>query len=199
VSHIARIVFLAAVALCVAAPPTSAAPTIKLDDTLGALWTTVLETPSAQNAFGTGGSAFACWDLGGGTVAPFGPGGVESCTVKPGTKIFVAANSVECSTFEGNGTTETELRECARANDLEDAPLVTVDGTPVAVTESETELLDIVLPADNIFGLPAGTAGLSVGHGWVAILHPLTPGTHTIAIGEGTSQITTTIVVEPGG
>jgi hypothetical protein len=37
----------------------------------------------------------------------------DSCTVKPGTKIFVAASSVECSTFEGNGTTEAELRACA--------------------------------------------------------------------------------------
>ena len=198
-SRLARIVFLAAVAFCVAAPSTSAAPMNKLDDTLAALWTTVLETPSAQNAFGTGGSAFACWDLGGGTVAPFGPEGVESCTVKPGTKIFVAATSVECSTFEQHGTTETELRECARESDVEDAPPVTVDGMSVAMTELETRLLDIVLPADNIFGFAAGTEGLSVGHGWVAVLHPLTPGTHTIVIGTGDFQITTTIVVQTGG
>jgi hypothetical protein len=199
VSRLARILFLAAVAFCVAAPPTSAAPAKKLDDTLAALWTTVLETPSAQNPFGTGGSAFACWDLGG-TVAPFAPGGVESCTVKPGTKIFVAASSVECSTFEGHGTTETELRECARESDLQVAPTVTVDGTSVAVAEVETRLLNIVLPADNIFGLPAGTQGLSVGHGWVAVLHPLTPGTHTIVIDTGAATpITTTIVVQPGG
>jgi hypothetical protein len=33
------------------------------------------------------------------------PTGVESCTVKPGTKIFVVASSFECSTFEGHGTT----------------------------------------------------------------------------------------------
>jgi hypothetical protein len=199
VSRLARIVFLAAVAFCVAAPPTGAVPTNKFDDTLGALWTAVLETPSAQNAFGTGGSAFACWDLGSGTVAPFGPEGVESCTVKPGTKIFVAATSVECSTLEQNGTTEMELRECARESDVEDAPPVTADGMSVAVTEVETRLLDIVLPADNIFGFPAGTEGLSVGHGWVAFLHPLTPGTHTIVIGTGDSQITTTIVVQPSG
>jgi hypothetical protein len=191
--------FFAAVAFCAAAPSTSAAPVNKIDDTLAALWTTVLETPSAQNAFGTGGSAFACWELGSGTVAPFGPEGVVSCTVKPGIKIFVAAPSVECSTFEQNGTTETELRECARESDVESAPPVTVDGMSVALTEAETRLLDIVLPADNIFGFPAGTEGLSVGHGWVALLHPLTPGTHTIVIGTGDSQITTTIVVQPGG
>jgi hypothetical protein len=50
----------------------------------------------------------------------------------------------------------------------------------VPVKEVETRLMNTVLPADNIFGLPAGTRGLSVGHGWVAHLDPLTPGTHTI-------------------
>ena len=197
-SRLARILFLAAMAFCMSASPASAVPMKKLDDTLGALWTTVLETPSAQNPFGTGGSEFACWDLGG-TIAPFAPGGVESCTVKPGTKIFVAASSFECSTFEGNGTTEAQLRECARESDAQVAPTVTVDGTAVAVTEVETRLLNIVLPGDNVFGLPAGTEGLSVGHGWVASLPPLTPGTHTIVIDTGASEITTTIVVQPGG
>jgi hypothetical protein len=172
--------------------PASATPAKKLESNLAALWTTVLETPSAQNSFGTGGSAFACWDLGG-TVAPFGPSGVESCTVKSGTKIFVLGSSFECSTFEG--TTEAELQECAQEADVEDAPMVTLDGRSVPIAEAETPLLNVVLPADNLFGLPAGTSGLSVGHGWVALLHPLTPGTHTIEID---STITTTIVVTPG-
>ena len=51
----------------------------------------------------------------------------------------------------------------------------------------------------NLFGQPAGTQGLSVGHGWVALLHPLTPGTHTIVIDTAGAPITTTIVVKPGG
>jgi hypothetical protein len=59
--------------------------------------------------------------------------------------------------------------------------------------------IGIVLPADNLFGLPAGSRGLSVGHGWVVLLHPLTPGTHTIVITIGTKTITTTLVVVPGG
>ena len=196
-SRLARIAVIAAVMLFAVAPAASAAPVKKLDDTLGALWTTVLETPSAQNPFGSGGSAFACWDLGG-TVAPFAPDSVASCTVKPGTKIFAAASSVECSTFEGNGTTEAQLRRCAREADAQEAPTVTVDGTPVSVTEVESRLLDIVLPADNVFGLPAGTQGLSVAHGWVALLHPLPPGTHTIVVVNGGSTYTTTIVVTRG-
>jgi hypothetical protein len=192
----ARAVLLAAVALGVAPAAASAVPAKKLDTNLGALWTTVFETPSAQNPFGTGGPASGCLNLAG-TVAPFGPNGVESCTVKPGTKIFVVASSVECSTFEGNGTTDAELRSCARQGDVQVAPTVTVDGESVAVSEAETQLLNIVLPADNIFAFPTGSKGLSVGHGWVTLLHPLTPGTHTVVINLAASTITTTITVNP--
>lgn len=183
----------------VAAPAASATPApVKLDARLTALWTTVLETPSAQNPFGTGGAAFACWNLSGGTVAPFGPNGVPSCTVKPGTKILVAASSVECSTLEGNGTTEAELRACAEESDAQTAPSVTVDGQSVPVKEVGTPLMNIVLPADNIFGLSAGTTGLSVGHGWVAHVDPLTPGRHTI-VGTGPSfTFTTRLIVASG-
>ena len=81
------------------------------------------------------------------------------------------------------------------------APSVTVDGASVLVAEVETQLLNIVLPAGNLFGAPAGTQGLSVGHGWVTLLQPLTPGTHTIVLDfePGTPTITTTILVTPGG
>ena len=188
---------LAVVTLGLAAPAASAAPATKLNANLAALWTAVLQTPSAQNSFGTGGAAYECWNLGG-TVAPFGPSGVPSCTVKSGTKIFVAASSFECSTFEGNGTTEAELQACAEQHDVQTAPSVTVDDRSVPVTEAETGLLNIVLPADNIFGLSAGEPGLSFGHGWVALLNPLTPGTHTIIIVSGPTTITTTITVTPG-
>jgi hypothetical protein len=64
------------------------------------------------------------------TVAPFGPNRVGSCTVKAGTKIFLAVSSSECSTLEGNGTTEAELRACAEQSDVQTAPSVTVNATP---------------------------------------------------------------------
>ena len=180
-----------------ASPTATAAPQTQVNDTLAALWTSVLETPSAKNAFGDGGQEYACWDLGG-MVAPFHPVGAESCTVKPGTKIFIVGYSYECSTFEGNGSTEAELRACARVNSPIKS-MVTLDGEPVHVTEAETPLLPITLPSDNLFALPAGTTGLSVGHGWVAPLRPLTPGTHTIAISTGAlPPVTTQIIVEPG-
>jgi hypothetical protein len=198
VSRLAAVLLLAAVALGLVAPAANAVPEKKLDANLAALWTTVLQTPAPQNPFGSGDPASACLNLGG-TVAPFGPSSAESCTVKPGTKIFVAASSVECSTFEGNGTAEAQLRACARETDVTVAPSVTLDGRSLPVNEVETRLLNIVLPHNNIFGQPAGTTGLSVGHGWAVLLHPLTPGTHTIVIdGPAVPSITTRIIVKPG-
>jgi hypothetical protein len=197
--NVRKVIRSAAVALIAAATfagttqIANAVPPSKLTDHLAELWTTVLETPSDENPFGTGGNDDACWDLGANILAPFGPVGVESCTVKPGTRIFVAS-SVECSTFEG--TSEADLVECAR-DPATDEPTVTLDGEPVSLTEVITDVTPATLPADNLFGLPAGTEGQFVAHGWVALLHPLTPGTHTIEITNGTT-ITTTIVVEPG-
>ena len=169
----------------------------QLGGMLGDLWTTVLETPTPENPF-AGGST--CVDLGE-TLAPFGPNGAQSCTVERGTKVFVTAWSTECSTFEG--TTEAELRACARAADQGiTTHTVAVDGQPVPVSEVETELLRIHLPKDNIFedifGLTVDRRGLSVGHGWATLLDPLTPGTHTITIhdaGTVNFDITTTIIV----
>jgi hypothetical protein len=164
----------------------------------------VLETPADQSPFGSGGPETGCVDLGG-TLAPGWPftfTGVRSCTVKPGTKIFVTASSWECSTVPGDdggpGLTEDQLRACARDKDVKKAPTVTLDGSSVPITEVETQLFNIVLPAGNIFGQPAGTTGNSVAHGWVALLHPLTPGTHTIVIGGNVPENATTIVVRPG-
>jgi len=46
--------------------------------------------------------------------------------------------------------------------------------------------------------VPRRPPALPIAAGWVALLHPLTPGTHTIVIRVGASTIMTTIVVEPG-
>jgi hypothetical protein len=208
VSRWLRVLLLCLVALGLFAPSAAAAPDKKLAAHLGALWTAVLETPTAQNPF-TGGDPCVQLD---GVVAPVAPLGTESvtCTVKTGTRILVLGWTSECSTVEAPpyfGTDEPSLRACARAVDAElEPPTVTVDGRPLPVVEVETALLDVVLPADNIFGQPAGTAALSVGHGWVALLHPLPPGTHEIVIHVTGTYLdqpvdftnTTTIIVQPG-
>jgi hypothetical protein len=171
----------------------------------------VIETPTPQNLFGPNGGD-PCVDLGG-IVAPFAPvlgSPTLTCTVKPGTKIFVAAWTSECSTLEGPpffGSDEPALRACARAVDAGITRTdVTLDGTLVPVSEVESGLLHLNLPADNIFGAAAGPGPLSVAHGWAVLLHPLTPGTHEITLHiegayVGTPVIfdnTTTIIVKPG-
>ena len=216
-SRLARVLVVAVVTLGMAAPSAAAVPDKKLGDSLGAMWKEVLETPTPENPF-TGGGPL-CVDLGG-VVAPFGAPGDESitCTVKPGTKVFVAAWSAECSTLEDPpffGNNEAELRACARAVNAGIATsdvIVVLDGRRVPVTEVTSGLVRLDLPTDNIFGAAAGTGPpdtpyLSVANGWVALLHPLTPGTHTITLdisGEfppGTPldiHNTTTIIVKPG-
>ena len=124
-SRLARTLLLAAIGFCLLAPSANAAPGGRL---LGDLWTRLLETPSAENPFVTGQAV--CVDLRGNTVAPFMPAGFPpqdpACTVKRGAKIFVAASTWECSTFPGDhfnfGTTEAELRRCARMTDAPATP-----------------------------------------------------------------------------
>ena len=73
------------------------------------------------------------------------------------------------------------------------------DGKPVKVSEVVVPSLNIVLPDGNLFGEPPETPGLSAAHGWVILLHPLPPGTHTIEIDSSIFGLsTTTITVEPG-
>jgi hypothetical protein len=189
-------------AVLAAAPVARAAPAaVHIDASLTALWTKVLETPNPQ-PFSSPPGGNPCWVLPDGTVAPFGPNANgETCTVAPGTKFLVVGSSFECSTFPGDtnpaSPTEAALRACAVSNDATSAPLVTVDGSPVPVREVETSLMNITLPANNVFGDPAGMTGQSVGHGWVAHVDPLTPGTHTFA-SPVLGGFSTTIVVSGG-
>jgi hypothetical protein len=196
-ARLARALLLVAVTFCLVAP--SASAQTSLGGTLGDLWTTALETPTPDNPFGGGGPQ--CFVLEGNIVAPFG-GGSFTCTVKAGTRIFIAAWTTECSTFEGNGTTEAELRACAVGADEGVKATVTINGEPVPLSSVETGLLTIHLPQDNIFGLQgADRNGLSVAHGFVYLTDPLAPGTYVIEgrvkFPSGRPQnFTTTIIVQ---
>ena len=166
----------------VAAPSAAAVPQRDLNSVLlGDLWETVLETPTAENPFAAGDP----WVDLGPVVTPIGPFLPSfECTVKPSQKIFVAAWSSECSTFEEPpffGGDEAELRACARAADAGLAVTLTVDGRPMPLSEVESDLLRIHLPEDNIFGA-SDRKGLSVAHGWVSYLGRLSSGTHEIVV-----------------
>lgn len=189
----AAVALTAAATLAATTQAASAATPARLTADLAALWTKVLETPTDQNPFGTP-NASACWDLGKNVVAPFGPSEVESCTVKPGTRVFVVGASVECSTFEEESPPcGPALSRSAKAA-TPTVTSVTVDGRTVKLSEVLTSRQPITLPPNNLFGVDAGSRGQFVADGWVTLLHPLTPGRHEI-VGP---TFTTTIVVQPG-
>jgi hypothetical protein len=179
--------------------PAAAHSDRRLGGLLGALWETVLETPTADNPFTSTDPQDLCIDLTRQTrksgarhrsprvVAPFAPPGPSAprCAVRSGTRILVTAYSSECSTIEAPpyfGRNDRELRACARnANAGYTEVSVAVDGKPVALSETDSGLIRADLPADNVFGVPAQRI-YSVAQGWVALLHPLSRGTHEIDI-----------------
>jgi hypothetical protein len=105
------------------------------------------------------------------------------CSMPTGMKLFLAILTTECSTLEGNGSNEAELRACAQ-NFLPVDLQVTIDGVAVQNLSEYlvwSPLFDITVPEDNIFGMPGGT-GLSVSYGTWLMLTPFTPGQHTIHV-----------------
>jgi hypothetical protein len=188
--------------------PAAAQPSDDLASNLATLWKKVIETRTNKNPIGT---ASACWDIGGNTVAPFfGPPPNSSpplsCTVKVNTTLFIPGWSTECSTIPGDdggpGLSEDQLRTCAAHGpngvDKKIPTTVTVDGRNVPLTEVDTPALKIHLPEDNILGAPKGKY-LSVADGLVALLPPQTPGEHEIVIvnnvGAANETTTTTTIV----
>jgi hypothetical protein len=117
----------------------------------------------------------------------------RACTIPTGTGIFVLGVGNECSDIEPPpffGETEAELRACA-AEGFEaffgDATVaISVDGVDVGDLNryrTQTPLFGYTLPADNVFGAPAGTtATKAISDGNAVIVKPLSPGLHRIAI-----------------
>lgn len=102
-----------------------------------------------------------------------------------GKALFFPIIDAECSTAEGNGNSEADLRACA-VSDVDPVSGVAceIDGRPVQNLEAyrvESPLFTFgPLPADNLLGLSAGTISPSVSDGFFLMLAPLPPGTHSI-------------------
>ena len=116
-----------------------------------------------------------------------GPGITRTCTVPSGKAILVPIINAECSTIEGNGTTQAELSACAKG-DID--PVTTVTATvdrvalqnlmpPNSPYRVQSPLFTFTSVPDNIFGIPAGTSP-SVADGYWILLAPLSTGQHTI-------------------
>ena len=116
---------------------------------------------------------------------------VRSGTVPAGKALFFPILDGECSTLEGNGTTDAELRGCAKFfQDHAYNMTCTVDGAPVNHLDQyrvESPLFTYgPLPENNLLlnsGYPnavAGSTSPSVSDGVFVMLEPLREGEHTI-------------------
>jgi len=114
---------------------------------------------------------------------------VRHVAVPDGVALFFPIINNECSTLEGNGTTDAELRACAAANqDLACCMSCEIDGKSVADINSyrvQSPEYTHTLPDNNLFqffGLtaPAGTTSPSVSDGVYRMLHPLSTGNHVL-------------------
>jgi hypothetical protein len=136
------------------------------------------------------------WFLGGTTSSTeIGPGVIlgqatRDCTVPIGTALFFPIVNVECSTVEGNGTTEEELRDCANffADFITDlsAELDGLSLSNLSAYRKDSPLFTFgPLPDNNVlqfFGVdaPAGTVSPSVSDGIHLMLAPLSRGEHAL-------------------
>jgi hypothetical protein len=107
----------------------------------------------------------------------------RTCTIPSDTAILFPIINGECSTAEGNGTTDAELAACAK--DLMDhvtAKDASIDGTPLVNLDSYrvgSPLFTLRAVRNNAFGIPAGKTN-SVAEGFWILLAPLSAGQHTI-------------------
>lgn len=149
--------------------------------------------PLFETADCSAGQTGNVWFLGGTFLSTeVGPGvflgeASRDCTIPSGTALFFPIADVECSTLEGNGETEEELRDCANfyADFIVPGSLVLeIDGERLTNAEDyrvESPLFTYgPLPEENVLGAPAGATTPAVSDGVFVMLHPLSTGTHTI-------------------
>jgi hypothetical protein len=174
-------------------PPNSNAYGGKFSEWSAQWWQYVLSVPSSENPlFDPDGSRCAIgqrgpvWFL----FGWFGPGAAtRACSIPDGTALFFPVLNV----VDVNTTTQTapELRaETAPCLDATTLLSVTVDGVAVRDLQKKfrvhSEVFDITLPADNLFGLSAGTYSPAIDDGFYVMLKPLGVGPHTVRF-EGAS------------
>ena len=113
----------------------------------------------------------------GGTVS-------RSCTISSGRALLIPLINGECSTLEGNGTTESQLAACAKAM-ADQFQISSLKAQSVANLGSfcfASPLYNFTSSGQNAFGVPAGTSP-SVADGYWVMLPPLLSGTHTVSFG----------------
>ena len=136
----------------------------------------LLDTTGANCAVAQSGPV---WFLAG----TFGTSEVRACTIPSRNSILFPVINTECSTIEGNGSTETELRACAKFfMDAVSLLEASVDGKSLVKLTSYrfvSPLYTFTLPSGDILGLGPGSSP-SVADGFWIMLQPLEAGTHAV-------------------
>jgi hypothetical protein len=109
----------------------------------------------------------------------------RSLAIPAGKALFFPIINSYCSDLVGSGTTEAELRDCAKGGvDLGVGLACEVDGVPIqnlAAYRAVSSLFTFgPVPADNIAGAPAGSTSIAVTDGYWIMLAPLPVGPHSV-------------------
>jgi hypothetical protein len=118
-----------------------------------------------------------------------GPGTYsQTCTEPAGRPIYLKHLSNECSTFKGDhagfGTTNAQLKKCARSAFKNATGSTIVDGQRVAHINrylSASGVYRIDLHKNNYYGYKK-LHGRSAAYGYGVLLRGLTKGTHTVVV-----------------
>jgi hypothetical protein len=115
----------------------------------------------------------------------------RTCTLAPGTALFVLGTENECSTLEAppfHGDTDAELRACATAGyelAFGDATFsLRIDGRSVndlASYRTQTAIFPVTYPAGNVVGANPGT-GRAASDGVFIMIPPLSLGSHRVEL-----------------
>jgi len=120
---------------------------------------------------------------------PIGEPVERECTVPLGKTIFMPIMSWVCLPFP-NETVQFAIDGCKEVNDRTDILRLRIDGkarNDLIERRASTRSFALVLPDDNIFGVPASVA-VAVHDGYFATLPKLEVGTHTVRVQGGTTS-----------
>jgi hypothetical protein len=181
-------------------PPTTSVGGKSLGEWSGEWWTWALSFPTPTNPLLDQTGAHADQGDVGQVLflaGTFGGGNAERTFSMPaGHHIFFPLiNSFE--TLD-SGTEETARARAAAVIDNVSELHFNIDdeeGENLFTHRHQSPVFNIILPEDNIFGLPelAGIPLPTVADGYYLMLPPLTPGTHTITFGGATSDFDITV------
>ena len=168
-------------------PPNSRVQERTLGEWTALYWEYVLTIPTWQSPFfGNVGTGCLYERIGNvALIAADWNRPLVTCEVPAGTMLQFMVVGTECSTLEAPpfyGGNEEELRACAQSIALDDLQ-ASIDGVPLENLSQyvyTSPLYEFTMPEDNIFGVPAGTTGQSVGHAFYVALAPLSAGTHML-------------------